>query len=452
MLQTVILVSAKKFVAMPTLVWRRRPKRGTSVAGGPSSTRRDAAVPDPVVSAATVPGPAASSGQGVAPTADLSMQHKDGKMKKKRKISRAKSAAAGKKKSKATFERKLPRGVQKRSSGKFRSSTSWGGKRNRYIGTFDTPEQASIAYVSVRKDLDDAKRLAFGADEVDAVFDKARKKAVEAAGGFERDLPKGVHKLRTGKFQARKKLGGKLRYIGTFDTPEQASAACVSVKKDLEDVKLSAIGADEVNAIYDAAKTKALEIVGFVPKKKPAGRKRKLPRGVQEACSGKFGSWTWCSDKKRCIGLFDTPEQASAAYESVRNDLDDAKLSKVGADEINIAFNAAQKKALEAVGGTFPKKIKSSSERDLPRGVQKIAGKYQSKIRWAGKLRHIGSFDTPEQASAAYLSVKKDRDDTNLVAIGADEVDALFDAAKTKALETVGTQHTLGMADDKRER
>lgn len=29
-----------------------------------------------------------------------------------------------------------------------------------------------------------------------------------------------------------------MRYIGTFDTPEQTSAAYMSVKKDLEDAKL----------------------------------------------------------------------------------------------------------------------------------------------------------------------------------------------------------------------
>ena len=99
------------------------------------------------------------------------------------------------------------------------------------------------------------------------------------------------------------------------------------------------------------------------------------------------------------------------------------------------------------------KTSKVSSKRDLPTGVRKTpSGNFVSRIKWGGKDRHIDTFDTPEQASAAYLSVKKDRDDTNLVAIGADEVDALFDAAKTKALETVGTQHTLGMADDKRER
>ena len=64
-------------------------------------------------------------------------------------------------------ERNLPRGVRKRQNGKYDSRMHWRGKQ-RTIGTctFDTPEQASAAYISVRKDLDGAKLRSFGSDEV----------------------------------------------------------------------------------------------------------------------------------------------------------------------------------------------------------------------------------------------------------------------------------------------
>ena len=158
----------------------------------------------------------------------------------------------------------------------------WGSKV-RYIGTFDTPEQASAAYISVRKDLDDAKLSGFGADEGDDIFDAAKKEALESFGGFvpeKRHLPTGVRKVSTTrKFQANIRWGGKPRYIGAFDTPEQASAAYVSVKKDRDDANLSAVGADEVNALFDGAKKKALEaVVGVIPKKRrvvPRRRKSK---------------------------------------------------------------------------------------------------------------------------------------------------------------------------------
>ena len=53
--------------------------------------------------------------------------------------------------------------------------------------------------------------------------------------------------------------------------------------------------------------------------------------------------------KYRNIGSFGTPEQASAAYMSVRKDLDDAKRSVVSAVKVDYVFAASQKKALEAV-------------------------------------------------------------------------------------------------------
>jgi len=35
------------------------------------------------------------------------------------------------------------------------------------------------------------------------------------------------------------------------------------------------------------------------------------------------------------------------------------------------------------------------------------SGKFVSQIRWGGKMRHIGTFDTREQASAAYSYVRE---------------------------------------------
>ena len=133
-----------------------------------------------------------------------------------------------------------------------------------YIGTFDTPEQASAAYVSVRKDLDDAKVSSCGANEGEAIFDAVRKKAIEAMGGAvpkKRNLPRGVYKSPPEKFQSSIWWGGMQRYIGTFDTPEQAYAAYISVKKNLNKTKLSEIDADEADAIFTAVKKKAMEMV-----------------------------------------------------------------------------------------------------------------------------------------------------------------------------------------------
>ena len=204
--------------------------------------------------------------------------------------------------------------------------------------------------MTVKKELDDANLL-YAADEVDAFFDVAKRKALESFGGFvpeKRDLPQGVTKKQSGKYQSEMWWGSKTHYIGIFDTPEEASAAFMSVKKDLVGVKPLALGAGEAEAFFNEARKKALEsVVGFVPKMK------ELPRGVRETSSGRFESLIWWYGKDRYIGTFDAPEQGSAAYMSIRKYLDDAKLPPSRPENPASAtsmFDEAKKKALETMG------------------------------------------------------------------------------------------------------
>jgi len=442
------------FAAMPTLVWRVRPVSGTSAAGsgGSSAHQGEATVPDPIVSVSA--GPAASS--SVAIPADSSNHDADGgKKRKKRKMkSHAEAATAATKKSKAVSDRDLPTGVTKTPSGKFKSRIRWG-SRERYIGTFDSSEQASAVYMSVKKDIEDANLST--ADDVNGVFDAAQKKAVEAVGGFvikkrakatsERDLPTGVSKTSSGKFHARLKWGDNQHYIGTFDSSEQASAAYVLIRKERDNVELSVLGGNEVNAAFDAAQKKAVEAMGMsVPKRKKSKRgkatsERDLPRGIWKTSSGKFQSMITWSGKDRYVGSFDTPEQTSSALISMKKDLYNAELSTLGADEVTALFRTSQKKAVEAVGGFIQvkKRAKASSERDLPTGVSKTSsGTFHARIQWGDKQHSIGTFDSPEQASVAYVLMRKERGDAKLSTLRDDEVNALFKAAKTKAMEAAG--------------
>ena len=113
----------------------------------------------------------------------------------------------------------------------------------RYIGSFDTPEQASAAHTSVRKDLDDAYLhvSAVGADKVhaDAMFGEAQRKAVDAVGGVGNAnqarrrkrkpgatcIATGVAMRHSGNWQAQIYFAGKTRYIGVFETREDAALA-----------------------------------------------------------------------------------------------------------------------------------------------------------------------------------------------------------------------------------
>ena len=251
---------------------------------------------------------------------------------------------------------------------------------------------------------------------------KPRAAAATSATKTVRDLPRGVQKKPSGKFES----SIMKCYIGTFDTAEQASAAYLYVRKDLDDATVSSCGAHEVDAVFDKAKQKAIDSFGaFDPEK------RDLPTGVYKLRSGKYQSRIKWGRKPRRIGMFDTPEQASAAYMSVRKDLDDAEAC--GAHEVEVVFDEAKKNSLAAFGGFVPE------ERDLPQGVRKTQnGKYDSRMHWRGKQRTIGTFATPEQASAAFMFVRRDLDDAKLRPCGSDNAkSAIFDAAKNKALEAV---------------
>ena len=488
---------------MPTLMWIRRPESGVAAARGEygtGSTRRsgEAAVPDPVVSAASaVPGPVVSSSDVALPAVSSKQHANDGKEKKKCEINHANAAAAAKKSFNASPDRDLPAGVNQLPSGKFQSEIGWGGKLHN-IGTFKTPEQASAAYMFLRKELDHAKLSAAGA-EVDIAFDTAKRKALESVGVFIRDLPPGIYKTPSGTFKSMIRRGGKTYYIGTFDTLEQASATYISVKKDLDDAKLSAAGAEvHVDALFDAAQKKALESVGRLVT-------RKLPTGVYKARSGKFRSSMQSSGKYHYIGTFDTPEQASAAHASVKKDLSGAKVRPdpvVPAAAASAAVHVAPAARPLAYGVPVPPRIavpptftthtmgpyyqqqqqkqtlvgrhvtaddgttttssnhgqrrkkrkmnhaghataarskRATSERNLlPGAYQQPSGNFKSVIRCRGKVRYIGTFDTLDRASAARTAVEKEVALAKLSELGPDEVNAVFDAAKKKAIDAVG--------------
>ncbi len=300
------------FAIMPTLVWvrRRRPESGTGPAGGGSVTSRrdEAAVPDPVGSAAAVPDSMVSAVSPAVPAVPAGPVQAalpavaDGGKRTKRKKNRAKDARSAKKRPKAASERDLPTGVYELPSGKLASEIRWGGK-TRYIGIFETPEQASAAFMSVKKDRAGAKLSTLSADKADALFDAAKNKAVEAVGGivpekkpekkpgkkrkgtlnrskagkaskkranatYERDLPTDVWELPSGKFTAYIQWGGKGRHIGTFETLDKASAACMSAKKNLTGVKLCRT--DDVKVVFDAAKKKAVDFAAAYAAQKKA--------------------------------------------------------------------------------------------------------------------------------------------------------------------------------------
>ena len=58
-------------------------------------------------------------------------------------------------------------------------------------------------------------------------------RAATAVENKQNSVGKGYSRLRSGRYQARVKLGGRLISCGTYDTPEEAHAAYINKKKEL---------------------------------------------------------------------------------------------------------------------------------------------------------------------------------------------------------------------------
>ena len=261
-------------------------------------------------------------------------------------------------------------------------------------------------------------------EALEAIEDARKKKFTS-----ERGFPTGVYPQSSGNFVSQIWFGSKLNYIGTYETSEQASAAFLFMKSYLAGPEASALG---TAAAFDEAKKQAVEAVEK-PRKKARPRKATsesgLPAGVRTAPSGNYACQINWGGKTCTIGTFGTIEQASAAYVLVSSERDNA-----GAKPSAVAFVKAKKKALEAVEEVRKKKPKA-----MPTGVHPVSsGNFESQISRGGRTRYIGTFDTPEQAYAAHMSVKKDLDAANLSSCSADEVDAVFNDAKKKAVKAVG--------------
>lgn len=146
-------------------------------------------------------------------------------------------------------------------------------------------------------------------------------------------------------------------------------------------------------------------------------------------------------------GTFFTSEEASAAYNLVREALGDRKCGRDSA-ELEASFQAAKARAAglkDAPGASKARareaavadtKAITSSQNTKGYYQRRDTGKWDAQIKLKGKSKGIGSFATPEGASAAYQIV---RDKLGVVnsSIDYDELEPLFQAAKKKAREEV---------------
>eukprot|EP00900_Chrysochromulina_parva_P025810 jgi/Chrpa1/7863/Chrysochromulina_OHIO_Genome00016453-RA len=286
--------------------------------------------------------------------------------------------------------------------------------RLRHLGRFATSEEAALRYArhigAERAAAEAAQARGKGPQPLTA--DEAR--AAAAAEGLEL-VPsssnetgfKGVAK-HPGGYKVQSCENRKQRYLGSFATPEEAAlcyARYIGAERSAAEAAEAAkeraavyrpLTADEVRA---AAAAEGLELV-------PSFFNVNGFRGVRKNC-GRYVAKLKENGKCRYLGNFNTPEEAALCYARYIG----AERAAAEAAEARIKgrpLTADEARAAAAAEGL--ELVPSSSSETGFKGVCKSHGKYRVEvwdnfdlqIKGYGKMRHLGTFATPEEAALCY--------------------------------------------------
>jgi hypothetical protein len=166
------------------------------------------------------------------------------------------------------------------------------------LGTFDAAEEAARAYdAAAAAGTHDAMARAHEAAAVKMPCVKKATCTGDSRTGFH-----GVCRRPSGKYTAEFKSKGNARWLGSFDTAEEAARAYDSVA-----IKL-----------HGAKARPNFKVDGGLGLKKATYNCRTGFRGVQRQRSGKYRARLWdaATQKMVCLGTFGTPEDAAKAHDA----------------------------------------------------------------------------------------------------------------------------------------
>ena len=290
-------------------------------------------------------------------------------------------------------------GVYKRRE-KYQAELRYGGKRHK-LGTFNTKEQAGIAYdrFVVGKSTKEVSYTMNYPNMSDPEREEALK--VEPPPKRIRGNPNqktgliGVRKMRE-KYRASIKYHGTQHDLGRFDTKEQAGIAYdrFVVDKSTEEVSYTL----NYPNMSDPEREEALKVEEPVQEKRGTPNQKTGLIGVYKS-GEKYVAQITYGGKTNNLGTFDTKEQAGIAY--------DRFVVDKSTEEVSFTLNypnmtdPEREEALKVEEPVQEKRGNPNQTTGLI-GVFKKGKKYQAQIYYDGTNNNLGSFDTKEQAGIAY--------------------------------------------------
>jgi serine protease inhibitor ecotin len=320
-------------------------------------------------------------------------------------------------------------GVTKRGK-KYRAKIRYGGTINN-IGTFDTKEQAGMAYDQfvVDKSTEEVSFTLNYPNMSDSEREEALK--VEEPVQQKRGNPNpttgliGVSK-NGNNYMARIMYGGTNSHLGTFDTKEQAGMAYdrFVVDKSTKEVSYTL----NYPNMSDPEREEALKVEPPVQQKRGNPNQKTGLIGVRK--NGKnYQASIVHGGTQYHLGTFDTKEQAGIAY--------DRFVVDKSTEEVSFTLNypkMTDREREEALKVEEPVQEKRGTPNQTTGliGVYKSGTKYMAQIKYGGRSNNLGSFDTKEQAGMAY--------DQFVIDKGTKEV--FFNLNYPNGLPTSGTNKT----------
>jgi serine protease inhibitor ecotin len=308
----------------------------------------------------------------------------------------------------APISKKRKRGNPNRKTGligvykngkKYQALLRYGGKQHR-LGSFDTKEQAGMAYdrVAIAKSTEEVSFTLNYPTMSDHEREEALKvEPVQQKRGNPNQTTGliGVRKNRK-KYIAEITYGGTKHHLGTFDTKELAGIAYdrFVIDKSTEEISFTL----NYPNLTDPEREEALKV------EEPVQQERGNPNpttgliGVSKS-GKKYKAEIKIGGTRHNLGTFDTKEQAGIAY--------DRFVVDKSTEEVSFTLNypnmsdQEREEALKVEEPVQEKRGNPNRKTGLI-GVSKNRKKYRADITYGGTQHNLGTFDTKEQAGVAY--------------------------------------------------